>query len=228
MFIDIHTHPPVDKLNPAELQKVFESGLYNKSSCLCFLNIIPGMFVEDVQLPVQIRLSTGIHPWRARDEVNPEKLRAVFSADAISLIGEIGLDKKAVVDFKLQLEVFECQLKLAAAYHKPVLIHTVGSMSEMLALKEKYSEIPAWIIHGFRGKAIQAAQWINHGCYLSFGMNYNAEALQSCPADKLFLETDVSGISIEQVYNRAARTRVCSVAALENQLEKNMFGLFMQ
>ena len=47
-----------------------------------------------------------------------------------------------------------------------------------------------WIIHGFRGKAALAEEYLKHGFYLSFGEKYQEAALCRVPADRLFIETD--------------------------------------
>ena len=75
---------------------------------------------------------------------------------------------------------------------KPLVIHLVKAMSELLKLKQQIKPANPWIIHGFRGKAALAEECLRHGFYLSFGEKYQEEALRITPAGRLFLETDES------------------------------------
>ncbi len=226
MFIDIHTHRKEHYLKFVEQGQFDPVQCYRDNAVWCFLNIESEDFIPGLNLPPLLSLSTGIHPWKANVLPATEKLEAVFAHPAISLIGEIGLDKICTVPYELQLRVFKLQLEMAGALKKPVLIHQVGGMDEMLACKKDHPEIPAWIIHGFRGKKTQALQWLQHGFCLSFGPQFNEAALQACPPECLFFETDASGIAIEEIYKRAAQAFACSVAALELQVEMNVNRLF--
>ena len=228
MFVDIHTHRSEHYLKLIK-QKQFDSpnsNTYNDSRL--FLNIAPEDFHPDLNLPPRFSLSTGIHPWRAHTLPEAEKLELLLTHPAIKLIGEIGLDKNCTVLFEQQLKIFDLQLKIAGVQKKPVVIHQVGSMAEILACKKKHPEIPAWVIHGFRGKKTQALQWLQHDFYLSFGAQFNETALQTCPVESLLFETDASGLAIEEIYKRAAQALACPVAALEVQVEKNVNCLFNQ
>lgn len=73
----------------------------------------------------------------------------------------------------------------------------------------------------------------NAGCLLSFGAalfrenNHAAESLQQTPVDRFFLETDVSDLSIENIYERAADVRSISPDDLKRQVEVNFKALFL-
>ncbi len=228
MFIDIHTHKKEHYLKFIEQEQFDPLQCRRENSTWFFLNIESEDFIPDLNLPPHFSLSTGVHPWKAHTIPDTEKLKAIFAHPAISLIGEIGLDKICTVPFEQQLRVFNLQLEMAGALKKPVLIHQVGSMDRILACKKDHSEVPAWIIHGFRGKKTQALQWLQHDFYLSFGSQFNESALQACPPERLFFESDASGTDIGEIYKRAAQAFSCSVAALEIQVEKNVNNLFNQ
>lgn len=221
MFIDIHTHRSEHYLTLAQQPS-------KASSVRLFLNIEPEDFVTAPDAASGLNLSSGVHPWRAHSFSQYELLKSVLAHPAICLIGEIGLDKKCSVAYDEQIKVFHLQLELASHLNKPVLIHQVGSMAELIAYKKKFPAIPAWIIHGFRGGKTQALQWIHHDFYLSFGPQFKPETLRACPAERLLLETDASGQTIEQQYSRAATALGCSVTALKKQIKKNLVGLFNQ
>ena len=173
-------------------------------------------------------ISLGIHPWNALGWELDSILSLMddFLNQRVLLIGEIGLDKSSSVPFNIQLLVFKTQLEIAETTNKPVLLHVVRAMSEMLEAKKAHPTIPAWIIHGFRGGKQEAAQYISKGFYLSFGTKFNKEGLLACPPDRLFLETDNSGMDIDVIYEQAERILQCSMEYLEKQIESNYSSLF--
>jgi len=228
MFIDIHTHREQHYLKFIEQEQFDSLSPRRDNSRWFFLNIASEDFIPGSNLPPFLSLSTGIHPWKADVLPDTEKLEAVFAHPDIRLIGEIGLDKRCMVPYELQFQVFELQLEMAGTLKKPVLIHQVSSMDKILVCKKAHPEIPAWIIHGFRGKKTQALQWLQHDFFLSFGPQFNNAALQACPPERLFFETDASGIAIEEIYKKAAQVFACPVTALELQVERNVNSLFNQ
>ena len=68
-------------------------------------------------------------------------------------VGEAGLDKLADAPMDLQVEVFRCQACLAEEVGKPLVIHLVKAVDELLKVKRDLRPSNPWIIHGFRGKA---------------------------------------------------------------------------
>ena len=44
------------------------------------------------------------------------------------------------------------------------------------------------------------------GCYISFGSEFNPEALRAMPLDRILAETDNDDVTIEQVINRISGT----------------------
>ena len=214
MRIDIHSHDSQPKPNQI---KVFS------------LRLQPNMDAVGIMGSVSkgVLLSVGVHPWDASlwAVANSPSISTFLLSSQVALIGEIGLDKVCRVSLKDQLFVFEEQLKIAAVSRKSVLIHLVGHQSELLAYKRKFHDIPAWILHGFRGKALLAEQYIKHGFFLSFGMNYQPEALRACPLDRIFLETDESNIELYHLYEKAAMDLGLSVKELEASVSRNFEAL---
>ena len=76
-------------------------------------------------------------------------------------MGEAGLDKLADASLSLQREVFEYQARLAEETDKPLVIHLVKAVDELLKLKQKIRPVKPWIIHGFRGKAVLAEEYLH-------------------------------------------------------------------
>lgn len=114
-------------------------------------------------------------------------------------IGECGFDKRSSMTIEMQTYWFERQLLLSEKQQKPVIIHCVHAWQQLL---ETHHRIPATverIVHAFRGKPELARQLLNAGLTLSFGPKFNAEALRYCPPQRRRIETDASGINIEEV-----------------------------
>ena len=109
----------------------------------------------------------------------------------------------------LQQSAFEEQVRIAEKVSKPVFIHCVRAWDDLLSENKKLKPSTPWIIHGFRGKKELAVQLISKGMYLSFWFDFilkpeSTPLLKSLPKEKIFLETDGSGIDIETVYQKVA------------------------
>jgi TatD DNase family protein len=173
--------------------------------------------------------SLGIHPWKA-DSWTPLQVhqqQALWAHSAVKMIGEIGLDSRQGGPFLQQVSIFEAQLEMASSLRKPVVVHAVGTTEVLLSLKKKYPDVPAWILHGFRGKQEAAIQWLRHGFYLSFGRHYNEEALKKCPLNRLFLETDTAEMDLYAHYVSVAALLGCSPEALEDAVTSNYNRLIL-
>lgn len=161
--------------------------------------------------------SVGFHPWLI-DVFSPnqlEKLRTWVDDKRLVAIGECGFDKNSKVPFEKQLEIFQKQIELSEEKNKPVIIHCVGYHNELLSLKKEWNPKQEWIVHGFRGKPQLAEQILKSGCNLSFGEYFNPESVQITPLERLFLETDESKMSIENIYERISIIKKCSIRDLD-------------
>jgi len=179
--------------------------------------------------------SLGIHPWyteRQDIEYAFRCLEAVKSHPRLLAIGECGLDKCIELSMARQIDVFTRQIELSERSEKPLIIHCVRAYSEIQQLKKQLRPKQPWIIHGFNGKPALAAQLIKQGCYLSFGAalfrpdSHAAQALQSVPANYIFLETDTDTRPISQIYAAAARIRNAEFAQLRQQIFTNFLNVF--
>ena len=130
--------------------------------------------------------SMGIHPWDVDDRWKQKldllndalnKIQIKHLDSRLAAIGEIGLDKYKGGSMNMQTRCLEEQLKIAQRLKKPVILHCVKANDEMLAVM-KGVDLTYRILHGFRGKPQQAEQLIEHGFFLSFGINHNAESLK--------------------------------------------------
>lgn len=171
--------------------------------------------------------AAGVHPWQADKEDLSAILPQLAQAQAV---GEIGLDFACRASRPRQFDLFRTQLKLACERSLPVVLHCVRAFDEVMR-ELAACEPRATIFHGFSGSSEQARQALEKGYYLSFGERTFAspktiEALRITPLDRLFLETDDSSISIEQIYARIAELTSTSLAALQRATTANYERIF--
>jgi TatD DNase family protein len=213
MYIDIHTH---------KLPKTTED-------ILSVFNLnVPDYFCRRESNPEGMNYSLGIHPWGIKEQLLPENLRRMeeyASLENIRAIGECGLDKLTATPWELQTRAFRAQITISERVKKPLIIHCVKALDEIIALKKESKPEQTWIIHGFRGKPEQRNQLIEHGFYLSFGEYFNEETIVGMPPEKLFLETDDGELGIRQVYEKTARTLRVDLDTLIAQISKNVQAL---
>lgn len=192
-FIDIHTH------------------ISTHSNALSVVNC------DNFATKVQGYMSAGIHPWSIASDWEKQflEIRALAQSEDVVAIGECGIDKiNSSAAIELQRKVFAAHAQLAEESHKPLLLHCVKGVDEIVALHRAMRPSQAWIVHGFRGKPRQAVQLIREGLYLSFGEKFNKEALVAVPTDRLLVESDTSSRGIEDIYAAVAAVRGITVEEL--------------
>lgn len=199
IFTDIHTH--IQKTQPNEVGVINLSVREAESRLLS----------DETAL-----YSIGIHPWEVdlASETEMEKLKILVADSRVRLIGECGLDKFAKAGLKLQLDFFRKQIEFSEQLHKPLIIHCVGCFNELFTVRKEVKPSQKWIIHGFRGKPQLAEQALKAGCDLSFGEKFNADTVQITPLERLFVETDESKISVEEIYRKIAELKQCRMDEL--------------
>lgn len=174
--------------------------------------------------------SVGIHPWQAAslDACGKNGLRAALSLPQVVAVGEAGLDKMAGADWPVQEEAFLFQANLAEETGKPLVIHSVRSSNELVNLKRRIGPSVPWIVHGFRGNANVARQFLSHGFYLSFGEHFQQEALCAVPLERLFAETDESRADIGVIYREIALAKGVSEEQLRRFVQENIRHVFFE
>lgn len=185
--------------------------------------------------------SFGLHPWTLTEDwpshLAPLEAAAVTdttpttvlpsSASDLStsfagvtpLIGECGLDRLCDTPYPLQLAAFEAQIRLSERLRRPLILHCVRAVDDVLRLHRGTTQ--PWIWHGFRGKPQQLQQLLKHGFYLSFGFLFNTDSLRTCPADRLFLETDEDPRPVANLYATVAALRDTTPETLSQQCWSN-------
>ena len=214
LFIDIHTHSAKPKDDLIQ---------------------IVNLDLEQV-VPEQGHYSYGIHPWALdsadfQEEKLLQLLKERLQSPNVIALGEAGLDKFHA-DFERQVKVFERQIVLAENLKKPMILHDAKSHNEIVALRKKHRAKQPWIVHGFNGMAQDAAQLTRQGIFLSVGESllhpdrkiYNS--LKTIDLNYLFFETDMAEISVEKVYEAAAKRLEMDLAALQTRIFTNFAALW--
>lgn len=145
----------------------------------------------------------GIHPMYV-DRARPEDLGALCETlrrEPAVAVGEIGLDRHVEPrDDALQAFYFSEQLKIAAEFGLPVLLHVRKTIDPILALLRKIP-VPGGIAHAFNGSREQAEAFIKLGFKLGFGGAMTFEGSKriralaaTLPLDAIVLETDAPDI----------------------------------
>lgn len=155
----------------------------------------------------------GIHPWRVDVEDG--------SLDRALAVGECGLDRCCQVSMPQQREAFRHCILVSEERHLPLILHCVRAIDDCLAMRRELHASQPWIWHGFRGKSSQLCQLLPHGFYFSFGFRYNSQSLQSCPPDRLLLESDENPQPISILYNKVANELGIDIDTLSHRIWVN-------
>lgn len=171
----------------------------------------------------------GIHPWDA-GLYAADALPAVDDMVSAELIGEIGLDYACDVDREQQEHIFRHQLLSAQRLQKPVVLHCVRAFEPTMNILSEY-KLRAVIFHGFIGSPEQAERALERGYFLSFGVNVlrspkSIKALNICPLEQMFVESDESRLPIDEIYAEIARLKGVDIAVLAAKTEENYKRIF--
>lgn len=181
--------------------------------------------IDDFSPAEGLYYSLGIHPWDLA-KINVEtaiKHIETFAAEyeQVIAIGECGLDSLTEAPINVQIPVFERQIAISERLKKPLIIHCVHCVNEILRLHRKYAPEMPWIMHGFRSNANVLRSILEHqGIYVSIGEKFNADAVRIIPDERLLIETDESSLSIEEIASR--------IAPLRNQTTQHILDLASQ
>lgn len=200
MFVDIHTH-----IDNQSVIKIVSENFEGK-----------------------VLKTWGIHPWDVRHfDWSEAKWKKPLEMTEAFAIGEVGLDKAHKETFDRQIEVFEEMIKISENLRKPVIVHCVRAYSEIIEMRKKTKATMPWVIHGFNSSVETIRQLLKYDIYISLGEvlyrneNQAIKILKDIPVDRLFLETDVSGRDIKNVYAKAASLMGCEMDFLCNKIFEN-------
>ena len=213
MFINVHTHHPVG--SGIEIENW---DIRNPDFC-----------------PTATYYSAGIHPWWI-EEVDVvgkiECLKNILNQSNCLAIGEVGMDKFATAELKLQQNIFKWQLELANEFHKPVILHVVRSHQEIVDIfHQRKCNIP-FIFHGFNGNMSIATTLVKEDFYFSLGgalLNKQSNAavlLKTMDLKYLFFENDDLSSPIENIYYAASEILNVKIDDLCAIVEENFEKVF--
>lgn len=211
-FIDIHTHHA-----------------HAGNATVKVVNLFPG---DDIPaFSGKNFYSVGLHPWSLKTkEENSNSLlimEDVLEFDHVLFAGECGLDKISGADFEEQKRVFMAQAIMAEEYQKPLIIHCVRAYNEIMELYNSYHPSVPWIFHNYTGNREITEQLLQKQFLFSFGkilFNEKTKAIDSfrmLPIEKVFLETDDSDHSINDIYAKAAELKNLSIDDLKEAVWGN-------
>lgn len=207
MWIDTHIHLDAAEYGGQQADLLTQARAQGVAQWL-----IPAVDPSNFSVVQALALATdgvgyalGIHPMyvAACDDAALELLQQQLETHRhdpkLCAVGEIGLDyfvPSSAADIAKQQRFFTAQLKLAARYDLPVLLHVRRSVDHIAKYLRLYP-VCGGIAHAFNGSAQQADSLIHLGLCLGFGgaATY-ARALQirerlaTVPAHAIVLETD--------------------------------------
>ena len=198
---------------------------------------IVNRFIQDINSDENFDgpVSVGLHPWHINKVTLNEALKSldvIASNPRVIAIGECGIDRVISISVEKQTEVFLAQNEIAIAHELPVIIHSVRSYSDLLALLKKgYNKTP-WIIHGFSGNFQIAKRLVDFGAYISLGnsilkdFSKTNETLIKTPLQRVFFETDEAGDDIEEIYKKAARIKGINLNEFVSHIYQNFIYCF--
>ena len=173
--------------------------------------------------------SIGIHPWET-DSALPDdsliKLAEKLHHKQVVALGEAGIDRLRGGNIDRQTTLFKAQAELAESLHLPLILHVVRTFDIILDIRKSLQPQQKWIIHGFRNNATVAMQLLQSGCDLSFGEYFQPEALQTTPVDRLWIESDESLLTEDELYNKIAHSLGCHKTELQQSIAERMQQVF--
>ncbi len=214
-FIDIHSHHTEREEGVFRIQNVFTS--------------------DFPDIPADRPISIGLHPWH----LSPESIEAlpvifdqVLSSPNVLAVGEAGLDQVIKISLENQLPVFRKQIEFSIEYSKPLIIHCVKAIPELIKLRKEYKDAKGWIVHGFNANETLAAECVEAGICISLSQRLfrNPEKalkiVKQVPLSMAFAETDDDSMSIMEVYDTISQFYEISVTDVKNWIFLNYRNIF--
>jgi TatD DNase family protein len=195
-MIDVHCHlcfGEFSKMKDAVVQQSKQAGLDALVNCA-----LPADLKESFELmkkyPDFVFTTVGLHPLDIK-EMTQKEIDSHFDfirehADEIVAIGEIGLEKKDIVDEEFLQRtngIFIQELDLAKELNKPVVLHLRKAEQEGFdaVVAENMKEV---VFHYYSGNMTLAKQIVEKGFYISIPTTINNRSTLKDIAKKLPLE----------------------------------------
>jgi TatD DNase family protein len=183
-----------------------------------------------VKIEVGIPVSVGIHPWEVAPnwEAAFEKIKQEAAQNPrVLAIGEAGFDRLKGPEISLQKAAFYAQASLASQLEIPLILHCVKAHDLLMEYLKSTKNPPAILWHGWNQTPELARQLRPFPVFFSFGkqlLQPSSNAVQwlsACPLDRVFFETDDSGVEIDSIYQAASLLLQLPVTKLADQVIAN-------
>jgi TatD DNase family protein len=154
--------------------------------------------ITDLESPVEIFATVGLHPHDAKSDVTPLLEMARAGHPRLVGIGECGLDYYYEHSPRTaQRDAFAVQIALAHELDLALVIHARDAFDDLLAILRSEGVPPRTVIHCFTGTPEDAQNCLDLGCDISVSgvvTFKNAESLRDAvrmvPLERLHVETD--------------------------------------
>jgi TatD DNase family protein len=188
-LFDAHTHIQAEQ--KYELASLIDSG--------DFAAAISTSSPEEASLAFElkhshprVRVTAGVHPWRADTMDLADMLPFISKADAI---GEIGLDSVwGRVDADAQRRVFIEQMAIACDLRKPVVLHTKGCEEEIADIISDF-EYPL-LVHWYSAPDLYPG-YLRPNCFFTIAPDpidpAQRNIAERIPIERLMVESDGAG-----------------------------------
>jgi TatD DNase family protein len=218
VWIDTHCHLDAVEFD-VDRESVVERARAAGVAQIVLPAVDAGNFVRVRELAHRHGLSyaLGIHP-RCTDAASDsdlallrEALHAHADDPRLVAVGEIGLDHFIVgLDHDRQAVFLAAQLKLAAEFGLPVLLHVRRAVDPVLK-QLRAARLPGGIAHAFNGSEQQAQAFVGLGFRLGFGgaLTFDRalrirKVAAAVPLEAMVMETDAPDIPPQWLYRTAA------------------------
>lgn len=178
----------------------------------------------------------GVHPWELilpfdRDLFDQSWNQLITRTDGIYAMGECGLDRvhANIADIEDQKYVLLKHFEEAAKRRIPLILHSVRTYSDVLAIFKKIKFSYPVLLHAFGGNDHEMHELLKYPVYFSYGARLfnTTNMLKITPIDRLLLETgDQLEYSIADIYQKASESLGIELEELEVRLKKNFLTFF--
>lgn len=178
----------------------------------------------------------GIHPWELtlpfdQSQFDQQWAELIKRENGIYAIGECGLDRvhEGIADIEIQKNVLLKHFEEATKRKIPLILHSVRTYSDVLAIFKKIKFPYPVLLHAFGGNDHEMHELLKYPVYFSYGARlFNTDKmLKVTPLDRLLLETgDQLDYSLADIYKKASESLGVPLDELESQLEKNFLTFF--
>ena len=182
-----NVHGAVDRARALNITGIVAVGtnLASNQRILEFSKVFPGMVFPAI----------GYHPW-AIIETDIEATISFIDAHLKTCValGEVGLDYKIKVKKRIQQQVFESLLELAAKYKKPVNVHSRYSFERTHIMLHK-AGVEKAVFHWYSGpmdildRILESGYLISATPALAYSERHRA-AIKRAPLNQILMETD--------------------------------------